>query len=384
MFAFKLNARSGMNRTRRAFDTLAAMLSFGGRRAKRRLKIALGVAVGLLILVQTPIACRAAEEITNVVPPESSIDTNTLETLRAYLQLQEQLHLTQLAVEQSRRDAKETAAQNSEAVSGRLQSIEKALESQRARELDAMQSSNRSMLWVAGTFAAVGFLAMLLMSLFQWRTVDHLAEISAALPASLGFSASHARGPLGPAETHTVTVGPAEQSSLRLVGSLEQLEKRIYQLEHTTRTPLQEPAANGLKSASHESNKNGGSPIAVESDTSLRDEEAAGELERVTVLLGKGQSMLNLDDAQAAADCFDQALSIDPHNAEAWVRKGTALERLQQLNEAVECYNRAIAADGSLTIAYLHKGGLFNRMERYNEALECYERALRTQEKRSA
>jgi tetratricopeptide (TPR) repeat protein len=122
----------------------------------------------------------------------------------------------------------------------------------------------------------------------------------------------------------------------------------------------------------------------MSSDSGFDHDIAAEEAERVSLLLGKGQSMLNLDDAQAAAECFEQALRIDPSNAEAWVRKGTALERLQQLNEAVECYDRAIASDGSLTIAYLHKGGLFNRMERYNEALECYEKALRTQEKRRA
>jgi len=397
LFAFKLDSRSGMNRTRGVIINLAAAIFFGLSRAKRRFGV--GAILGttsVLILAQARIASNAAEEETNatrnptssetnVVAAAASSDTNAQETLRAYLQLQEQLHLTQLAVEQNRREARETAAQNSEALAGRLQSIEKALESQRTRELEAMQSSNRAMLWVAGTFAAVGFLAMMLMSFFQWRTVDHLAEISAALPASLGFGSAQARAALGTGDTHTLTVGPAEQSSMRLVGAMEQLEKRIYQLEHTTRTPLHEAnAPNGGKNPSHGTPENGGPGVAMTSDSGFDHDIAAEEAERVSVLLGKGQSMLNLDDAQAAAECFEQALRIDPNNAEAWVRKGTALERLQQLNEAVECYNRAIASDGSLTIAYLHKGGLFNRMERYNEALECYEKALRTQEKRRA
>jgi len=345
---------------------------------------ALIAAAVFFMLVQIPFRAVSAEEVTNTAPAASSNDTNAQETLRTYLQLQEQLHLTQLAVEQSRREARETAAQNSEALAGRMQSIEKALESQRTREFDAMQSSNRSMLWVAGMFAAVGFLAMLLMSFFQWRTVDHLAEISASLPASLAMGPPPARTALGSGDTHTITVGPAEQSSLMLVGTLEQLEKRIFQLEHTTRTPLPEPGhSNGVNNPSHAPGENGGSAATIVSDTDFGP-DAAEEAERVTVLLGKGQSMLNLDDAQAAAGCFDQALKIDPRNAEAWVRKGTALERLQRLDEAVDCYDQAIAADGTMTIAYLHKGGLFNRMERYNEALECYEKALRTQKKRRA
>jgi tetratricopeptide (TPR) repeat protein len=111
---------------------------------------------------------------------------------------------------------------------------------------------------------------------------------------------------------------------------------------------------------------------------------SSSDADRVSVLLGKGLSMMNLDNARAAAACFDEVLAIEPHNAEAWVRKGAALEKLQQLDEAIECYDHAIAANSSLTIAYLHKGGLFNRMERFNEALECYEKALRTQEKHPA
>ena len=108
----------------------------------------------------------------------------------------------------------------------------------------------------------------------------------------------------------------------------------------------------------------------------------AVETGRITGLIGKGQSLLNVDKAEEALACFDEVLTLDAQNAEALVKKGTALERLRKLEEAIECYNRAIVADGSMTIAYLYKGGLFNRLERFTEAMECYEQALRTQEKR--
>src|SRR5262249_27512306 len=127
----------------------------------------------------------------------------------------------------------------------RLEAIEKALSAQRARELDAMQSSNRVMLTVAGTFAAVGFVAMLLMAYFQWRTVHGLAEVSAAMPAGRALGQSPAVAALGTGEAHLLTVGPAAQSNLRLLGSLEQLEKRIYELEHTPHAALEEGAALG-------------------------------------------------------------------------------------------------------------------------------------------
>jgi tetratricopeptide (TPR) repeat protein len=341
-------------------------------------------AVALAALSQVFVTAHCAEADTNLAAAAMS-DTNTQETLRAYLQLQEQLHLTQLAVEQNRKEAKETAALNSEMLAGRLQTIEKALESQRGRELETMQSSNRAMLLIAGSFAGVGFLAMLLMSFFQWRTVSRLAEISAALPA--GFLGSAAgRAALESGNSHVVTVGPAaEQSSVRLLGALERLEKRIYELEHTTRPPFSEtPAAtNGGHSSRSEADEHAVTIVSEDREPSAGTGNS-GEADRVSMLLGKGQSMLNLDDAKSAVVCFEEVLTIDPNNAEAWLRKGTALERLQQLNEAVECYDHAIAVDGAMTIAYLHKGGLFNRMERFNEALECYEKALRTQEKQHA
>jgi tetratricopeptide (TPR) repeat protein len=314
-------------------------------------------------------------------PPAPSVIevTNAQEVMRAYLQLQEQLHLTQLAVEQNRKEARDATVQAAEALANRLQGIEQALASQRARELDSMQSTNRVMLIVAGSFATLGFVAMLLMAYFQWRTVNGLAEISAALPMSRALGAGTAMAALGPGDSHLVAGGPAEQSNLRLLGAMEQLEKRLHDLEHTSRPPATrtaEPSAASTNGNEEPASANGSSEV------SPRDVSGSSEGNRVSMLLGKGQSMLHLDDAEGAIACFDEALALEPNNTETLVKKGAALERLQRLSEAIECYDRAIAADGSMTIAYLHKGGLFNRMERFNEALECYEKALRTQEKR--
>lgn len=307
--------------------------------------------------------------------------TNAQEVMRSYLQLQEQLHQTQLAVEENRKEARETAARSAEALTGRLQAIEQALASQRGRELESMQSTNRVMVAVAGSFATLGFVAMVLMAYFQWRTVNGLAEISAALPTARALGAGPAFAALGAGDAHLMAGGPAEQSNLRLLGAMEQLEKRLYDLEHTSRptlTRMAEPDSPSANETDEPASTNGGS------QASPIDASGAAEGDRVSVLLGKGQSMLHLDNAEGALGCFEEALALEPNNADALVKKGAALERLQRLSEAIECYDRAIAANNSMTIAYLHKGGLFNRMERYNEALECYELALRTQEKKVA
>jgi len=319
-------------------------------------------------------------EETNTPPALSSRpdETNAQETLRAYLLLQEQLHQTQLAIEQNRKESREASLQNAEVLTERLKAIEQALSAQRSRELDAMQNSNRVMLTVAGIVAAVGFVAMLLMAYLQWRTVHGLAEISAAMPAVRALGSGSGVGALGPGDAPMITVGPAAQSSMRLLGAMERLEKRIGELEHGSATALE--GATGTEPTQIGEN---GPPEGSPNGSSQKTPTSAESVDsRVRLLLGKALSMLNLDNPEEALTCFDEALSLEPNNTEGLVRKGTALERLQRLDEAIECYNRAIEADGSMTIAYLHKGGLYNRLERFNEALECYEQALRTQEKR--
>ena len=311
--------------------------------------------------------------------PRPAQDTNSEEVLRAYLQLQEQLHATQLAVEQNRREAKEAAAQNEETLANRLHAIEQALAAQRARELDAMQSSNRVMLIVAGSFAVVGFLAMLIMAYFQWRTVNGLAELSAVLPAGRALGFGGALPALGPGELHIPNSAAAEQSNARLLGALGQLEKRLYELEHATTTHTTEPTP-PTKSGNGESNGNGRGLNQERSGGSSSG--AAAEGSQIRALLAKGESLLERNEANAALACFDELLTLAPDHAEALVKKGAALEKLQKPAEAIACYDQAIATDGSMTIAYLHKGGLCNRLERFNDALQCYEQALRTQEKR--
>ena len=303
-------------------------------------------------------------------------ETNIQDALRAYLQLQEQIHATQLTIERNRKEADAAAADNAKAFANRLQAIEQGLALQRAQELEvmensskAMRSSNNMMLLVAGLFAAFGLLAMLSMAYFQWRTINRLAEIAAALPVARALGAGPPVATLAAGDGHVVTVGPAEQSSQRLLGTLERLEKRIYQLEHTSHPPMHEGASLAQAAPTPGAPSSGEVP-------------ASPQAARITVLLGKGQSLLNLDQAEEALACFDQALALEPNHPEALVKKGAALERLRKLDEAIVCYDQAIAADNSLTVAYLYKGGLFNRLERFGEALECYEQALRTQESR--
>ena len=181
------------------------------------------------------------------------------------------------------------------------------------------------------------------------------------------FSLGNGRG-----SSAFVTNGTVEQSNARLFSTVDALQKRILELEQSSRATLSETSSATANGAHKTPEAKQGDPIAADRD------------ECVANLLVEGQALLDAQKPEKALECFDGALELDPKHAEALVKKGGALEKLGRTDEAIACYDRAIAANSTLTIAHLHKGGLFNRMARYDEALQCYEQALRTQEKKTA
>ena len=319
--------------------------------------------LALCAALSLPSPLRAAGETNLVESPVAKpvIETNAPELLRSYVQLQEQLHAAQLAIERNRLEAESAATRNAELITAKLTALEQSLTNARSRELEQLQGANRLMLIIGGSCAAVGFLAMLLTAWLQWRAVNRLTEFSMLSQASftMGRTTLIAGGDVG---GHPMT----EQGNARLSGALERLEKRIIELEHTTLAPAEQH------------------PVHNTTETASTTARVAPGADRLRVLVAKGQSLLNLDQTEGAIACFDDILALEPQHTETLVKKGEALERLRRVDEAILCYDLAIAADASMTIAYLHKGGLFNRMERYEEALKCYELALHTQEKKQA
>lgn len=301
----------------------------------------------LIICAGLTFGARIFAAETNSLSSSEATGTTVQTQINGYLQIQEQLHDTQLAIERNRQQAEAAAKRNADDMAA-----------QRASEVETMQKMQQFMLILAGAFGTIGLLVVLLMAYLQWRTVSRLVELSSLRPPEF----APGNGRISPS---LVTSASVEQSNARLFNMVDQLEKRILELKQATRAPLNETTS----SAVHEPN---GAP-KVSND---RDECVAN-------LLAEGQSLLVANEPQKALECFDVALGLYPKHADALVKKGGALEKLGQLDEAVACYDHAIEADGGMTIAYLHKGGLFNRMARYDEALHCYEQALRTQEKKA-
>jgi tetratricopeptide (TPR) repeat protein len=312
----------------------------------------------LIVFVCSAFSAGVFAAETSPISPSPAENSTVQTQINGYLQIQEQLHDTQLAIERNRQQAEAAAKRNAADMAARIEALQPIIAAQRASEVETMQKMQQFMLILAGAFGTIGLLVVLLMAYLQWRTVSRLVELSSLHPPE--FAPGNGR-----ISTPLVASASVEQSNARLFNVVDQLEKRILELKQATRAPLNETTS----SAVHEPN---GAP-KVSND---RDECVAN-------LLAEGQSLLVANEPQKALECFDVALGLHPKHADALVKKGGALEKLGQLDEAIACYDHAIEADGGMTIAYLHKGGLFNRMARYDEALHCYEQALRTQEKKA-
>ena len=269
----------------------------------------------------------------------NSIPTNSDAVANGYVQIQAQLHATQLQIEQSREEEAAAAQRNADAMNARIAQLEQAISTQRAGDVDAARRTQQLTLYLVGSFGFAGLLILLLMGYFQWRAFSQLAEISAHHAAMI--EASEGVHQLAAPGRATV-----ETSNARLLDVVGRLEKRILELE------------------------SGGRLLAGPSAKSIDP-------------LAEGQKFLDANEPQKALECFEKPLSAQPQNAEAHVKKASALEKLGRTDEALAFCDRAISADASLVTAYLHKGGLLNKLARYEESLKCYEQAMLVQDKKS-
>jgi tetratricopeptide (TPR) repeat protein len=314
----------------------------------------------LLLLATFAAPISRAQTAVDAAPPPPTNTVTEAETqmLRSFLLLQEQLRITQRAVENAREEAQAEAKRTAELMAARLNLIEQTLNAQREQELQSLQRSTHTMLIIVGISTAIGFIAVLIAGIMQARAANRLTEVSrqlAALPvprfAELGAGGS----------ANAMLSGESvEAANATLLGAIDRLEHRLEEMEGT---------AGGAQTAT-----NGHKQIAA----------SVSSTSQVATVLSKGQTLLNLDQPEEALGQFDEALQLDPRNIEAWIKRGTALERLQRVDEAITSYDQAIAIDGSTATAYLFKAGVYNRQKKYAEALQCYEKALNAQQKSRA
>ena len=257
--------------------------------------------------------------------------TNSDATVNGYLQVQMQLHDTQMELEKSREEARQTAADTT----ARIQALEQAIAARHAADLEVAQKYQQSLFRLSGAFGLTVLAAVLFMAYLQWRSVARLVE-TASRPGG-ALAAAGAVQQLAAPGRATVEI-----SNARLLDIVGQLEKKILELESGGRLLAPPPAQ--------------------------------------TDPLAKGQGFLDANEPQRALECFENVLAAQPLNPEALVKKAAALEKLARADEALACCDRAIAINGAPVTAYLFKGGLLNRLQRYDESLKCYEQAMMARE----
>jgi tetratricopeptide (TPR) repeat protein len=308
--------------------------------------------MGKILLSLIAVFALAGSPRAGAADPELTEETIwSQHVINAYKSIQEQHAVTMRAVEQVRAEAEAAAKRQAEEFDARLRQLEQTVVQTAAAQRDHadanLATSQRFTLKVVGWSVAVGVVIVVGIVILLIRA----AQRRAIAPFPIAPAA-----PLGAGAAGLAPLDPAQQSTARLNSSLDRLEQRLKELE----------AGTGAAPT-----KSGATTVAEQM------QDLSG---RVALLLGKGQALLNLQQADTALHCFDEIIALDPANAEAHVKKGAAYEKLGRLDEAIECYDRAIALDRSFTMAYLCKGGVFNRLERYGEAVECYEQALRAQQ----
>jgi tetratricopeptide (TPR) repeat protein len=352
-------------------------------------------------------------------PAASPEDLSQAELLKAYLQLRDQLHTTQLAIASSRAEAEATSRAQAAALAEKMESIKATLaaerdrqqaererqQAERERQQAEMQRTNERVLWIAGVFGGVGLLALFLMPMYQMRAIHRITELAAIRPQ---LPAPNPHAALLPSETAALT--PSDQavtgSSQRLISALNRMEQRIMELEATASAPIKTPKAEPPPSAAPTSHATismvavsptaktvneppvppAPSPAPVQASapvatpparTAADDDQAAW----IAVLLNKARTLLAANKPLDAIACYDEILKLNRCEPDALVQRGAALERLNRFEEAIECYDRAIKYTDKITLAYLHKAAACNRAGRYQDAVECFEQALQLEEK---
>ena len=66
---------------------------------------------------------------------------------------------------------------------------------------------------------------------------------------------------------------------------------------------------------------------------------------KVLDLIEHGNSLLKSENYEDALSYFEQALILEPNNADIWNKKGVALRSLGRYDEALECFNKSLSLD---------------------------------------
>jgi serine/threonine protein kinase/Tfp pilus assembly protein PilF len=112
----------------------------------------------------------------------------------------------------------------------------------------------------------------------------------------------------------------------------------------------------------------------------LENLEYAGELDWTIdpelIWFNMGVALEDLGDSQSAANCYERALSVNPHYEKALLAKGSWLESSGRIDDALALYDMALAANPRSVGALVSKGSLVADLGCLDEGLHLMSAAL--------
>ena len=272
-----------------------------------------------------------------VVPELNQLRTQLREMERSNEEMRKSSEQAQKASEQASQKFEHMSQQNT-ALSNVLIGLQQTLIAQREREIElARQSTSFQFKVIIGAAAAV-FLVLLFSYWFQLRCLNRVMEIKT--------------GGLLPGGRAPHLLEPENPQTSKLLSAMKMLEHRMEQLE----TPGQHAAA---------------APTLVD-NTGVEPSTSSS----MSLLLAKGQVLLDTERLQEAVACFQEAITVDPENSEAHLKKGIALERMGRMEQALAAYEEALRLNPKRTVANVYKARVLAAMHRYDEAISTYDNAL--------
>jgi tetratricopeptide (TPR) repeat protein len=87
----------------------------------------------------------------------------------------------------------------------------------------------------------------------------------------------------------------------------------------------------------------------------------------------KGVTLMNQSKYDEALKALDNAIQLDPQDADAWCNKGLALGILHKYDEAIQAFDKAIEINPQLVQAWYNKGNVLMNLRDYDRAIQAYD-----------
>jgi tetratricopeptide (TPR) repeat protein len=244
--------------------------------------------------------------------------------------------------------------QNS-ALSNVLAGLQETLVAQRKRESELSEQARAQNTHVLLGAGAAVFLVFLASYWFQLRCMNRVMELTRAEPAAL------------PAPIPMALLESQSARESKLLEAIKLLESRVQQLEGPGSAGNGTAGENGhAKAEATKLIENAAAPMEAPSSTSGK----------VSLLLAKGEILLDMERYQESLIALQEAVALDPANAEAHLKKGIALERMNRLELSLAAYDESLRLNPKRSFAYVHKARVLSALHRYDEALSVYDQAL--------